>query len=462
MSNAQRPSLSSTRESRPVREEDDGHHRQSQKSSLGHDPNSSPPLLKDRITEDSPPVSGFLGPTSYSAVFTEGQSHIRIENNKLRGEIDNRAWQPAKLPCWDSSKVTEGAEVLSLLANLSRYEPTLNRWYEVQCLAAITFYIRECVAQIPPDLKLSQGRSMSLTTWSHKVFLRTSTPYSSDANVSLREYSPSLMGENLSWETVGLILTTLGLSAISMDEVSVYDEYDSQTNWKDLAQQLLRAGDQCIAFCEQFGHLKDTGVTLIMMNFILHTQVYGDAGEHAKAQALFSDCSDVLQTTTAGANQEVDLSLTLSSSHAANQAIDLATALFALGLHQEPKADLPFFLAEIHRKIFWFAYTSDKNFATFFGRPPLINGKFCSCKMPLDLDDEKLVLEDEALARALAELDNEGWNPTSAVSRGSSLRVSVISTKFREEILELSLGVSTENLEDRVRYDKNQMVGVSD
>lgn len=82
--------------------------------------------------------------------------------------------------------------------------------------------------------------------------------------------------------------------------------------------------------------------------------------------------------------------------------------------------------------------------------------------MPLDLDDDKLVLEDEALARALAELDNEGWNPSSVVGRASWLRVSVISTKLREEILELSLGVSTENLEDRVRYDKNQVVRVSD
>lgn len=131
-------------------------------------------------------------------------------------------------------------------------------------------------------------------------------------------------------------------------------------------------------------------------------------------------------------------------------------------MHQEPKAELPFFLAEIHRKIFWFAYTSDKNFATFFGRPPLINGKFCSCKMPLDLDDDKLVLEDEALAHAMTDLDNEGWNPSSVVGRAAWLRVSVISTKFREEILELSLGVFTENLEDRARYDDKQVVRVSD
>ena len=280
-------------EYRPVHEHENDHHRQPATSPLGQDPNDSPQLLEERMKDDSPPVSGFLGPTSYSAVFTEGQSHIRMEHNKSNGEVNHRGWQPPKLPGWDSSKVKEGAEVLSLLANLSRYEPTMNRWFEVQCLAAITFYIRECIALVPPDLKDSQCRSKSLTNWSHKVFLRTSTPYSLDAKTSLREYSSFLMGENLSWETVGLMLTTLGLSAISMDEVNVYDESNSQTNWKELAKQLLRAGDQCIAFCEQFGHLKDIGVTLIMMNFILHTQVYGDAGKYAGAQAFFRICFNV-------------------------------------------------------------------------------------------------------------------------------------------------------------------------
>ena len=127
------------------------------------------------------------------------------------------------------------------------------------------------------------------------------------------------------------------------------------------------------------------------------------------------------------------------------------TALFALGLHQEPKSELPFFLAELHRKLFWLAYMFDKTLATFFGRPPMINGKFCLCKMPLDLEDTQLALEDKALTRALNDLDHEGWNPSSSVGRASWLRVAVVSAKFREEILELSLGAGTDDLHDRSR-----------
>ena len=82
----------------------------------------------------------------------------------------------------------------------------------------------------------------------------------------------------------------------------------------------------------------------------------------------------------------------------------------------------------------------------------MINGKFCSCKMPLDLEDSQSALEGEALARALSELNQEGWNQNTVVGRASWLRVSGITSKFREEILELSLGVNTDNLDERARY----------
>lgn len=290
MTNGQRPSRSSTKEDRPVYEDSDCHQRPAAPS-LSNDPNITPPVHEDRLTDTSPPVSGFLGPTSYSAVFTEGQSDMSIGDNKLNRDINIRGSQPSKLPNWDSGKVKEGAEVLSLLADLSRFEPALSRWCEVQCLATIALYIRQCIALIPSEIKESRGQSKSLVTLSHKIFLRTSTPYLLDANISLQEYPSLLMGENICWEIIGLMITTLGLSAISMHEVNVYDESNSQTNWKDLAQESVRAGDQCIAFCEQFGHLKDIGVTLILMNFILHTQVYGDAGEYARAELVLRHCS---------------------------------------------------------------------------------------------------------------------------------------------------------------------------
>ena len=57
--------------------------------------------------------------------------------------------------------------------------------------------------------------------------------------------------------------------------------------------------------------------------------------------------------------------------------------------------------------------------------------------MPLDLEEDHLVLKEEDFAHALDGLDDEGRNANSAVSCGSWLGVLVMSTRFKEEILEL-------------------------
>ena len=76
--------------------------------------------------------------------------------------------------------------------------------------------------------------------------------------------------------------------------------------------------------------------------------------------------------------------------------VDVVATVYALGFHQEFKGtpSLPFFLAESRRKVFWFAYMSDKNFATFFGRPPMVTGKFCSanCKAQANFWPHTIVL----------------------------------------------------------------------
>lgn len=130
---------------------------------------------------------------------------------------------------------------------------------------------------------------------------------------------------------------------------------------------------------------------------------------------------------------------------------DLVTAVFALGLHQESKStsEASFVLTELRRKIFWIAYICDKNFATFLGRPPLLNGKYCSCPMPSDINGADLSLNGEALNDVRHSLDVNGWNTKGIVKRHTWLRASGLNATFREEILELSLGSHLVNVEER-------------
>ncbi|KAF6236921.1 hypothetical protein HO173_005212 [Letharia columbiana] len=90
--------------------------------------------------------------------------------------------------------------------------------------------------------------------------------------------------------------------------------------------------------------------------------------------------------------------------------------------------------------------------------PPCAHDQLTAAK-PVN---SQLALDGEAQARALSDPDQEGWNLNSVVGRAFWLRVSVIRIKFREEILELSLGANTANLDGRARYHTKQSIRTSE
>ena len=66
---------------------------------------------------------------------------------------------------------------------------------------------------------------------------------------------------------------------------------------------------------------------------------------------------------------------------------ELAATIYASGLHQvDGPADenCPFFIKQLRRSCFAAAFHIDKSFATFVGRPPLINYRYSSLALPYD------------------------------------------------------------------------------
>lgn len=126
---------------------------------------------------------------------------------------------------------------------------------------------------------------------------------------------------------------------------------------------------------------------------------------------------------------------------------DLSTTIFALGLHQEIKVsqDVPFWMAEIRKRCFGAAYAVDKLMATFVGRPPRISRRYCSIQIPLDLEIADLALGDDELSTKISQLDANGWYHDGTMRRSAYMRTFVISSRIREDILEISLGPDSEN-----------------
>ncbi|KAI2472282.1 hypothetical protein F4781DRAFT_438501 [Annulohypoxylon bovei var. microspora] len=119
---------------------------------------------------------------------------------------------------------------------------------------------------------------------------------------------------------------------------------------------------------------------------------------------------------------------------------DLATDLFALGLHRETtySADTtPFFLAECRRKTFATAYHLDKFFVAVFNRPPRIPGRYVDCKLPLDLsEDELFATSPEIVEQAWGKLSPDGWGTGGGYRTTQWARIRYMLARFREETIE--------------------------
>ena len=81
----------------------------------------------------------------------------------------------------------------------------------------------------------------------------------------------------------------------------------------------------------------------------------------------------------------------------------------------------------------------------------MINSNFCSRELPLDFEETHLALGGSDLQEALDKLDANGWNTEGRVGRTTWLRTSILCCRFREEILDLSLGSSTFGLYERAQ-----------
>lgn len=132
--------------------------------------------------------------------------------------------------------------------------------------------------------------------------------------------------------------------------------------------------------------------------------------------------------------------------------------MHALGLHrlQMSNAETPFFLSETRKRLFTTCYRTDKNMAMFLGRPPRLQDQFCETDMPLDLEDESLVLDSESVTEVLSRLSPDGWGNGSICENGNirpvtAVRVRYMIAKLRERVVSLFVGKKTKAFNEDVQ-----------
>ena len=236
------------------------------------------PSVTDGTSSYRPSVPGFLGSTSYAAVFAEGHESINVEAELESPEDISGSKQSSNYFPLGSSKVKEGARILAQLRDLKKYPQTIDRWYNRQCLTPLIPFIKDCIDILMTDeLLKSSSCDSRLMERSRKVLLCTTTTFDLTDIKKPSDFPFYVMGDHLRFEVVGLMLASAGMGAISLEELSL--DYEDEFQWKDIAKAMLRASDQCIALCQEIGNLSDLGIWHILVNHIFHTQVDGDVGK---------------------------------------------------------------------------------------------------------------------------------------------------------------------------------------
>ena len=87
------------------------------------------------------------------------------------------------------------------------------------------------------------------------------------------------------------------------------------------------------------------------------------------------------------------------------------------------------------------------------GRPPPLSRRYITCKLPLDLSDDELMVEGEELESIINKLDLNGWSTSGRISPSTVCRAWMPMGLIRDEILELSLGPPSEGHEIRLRRE---------
>ncbi|KAI1931403.1 hypothetical protein LOZ65_001211 [Ophidiomyces ophidiicola] len=356
--------------------------------------------------------NAYLGSTSFLSVFHETVpqlSHLAMQP------------LPPEFARWQNKQLSLQSQLLKLITSFDLYEKLIGYYYERGLFsivpASLTLgAVKYARAHLATE-DLSNIRQKNLY---RKICQNTAKPLEISATASAEEFFQLFTGENLRWEFIGLIFALAGLGVVN----SLTHTGDKSLRFADgeieidesFSTQMVVASNNAIEMCRQHDKVNDLTIWLEYNHCVLISMVLDETSH------LVYRCFG-----------------------------DLISDMFSLGYHREqpPGQGIPLFLSQTRKRIFTAAYRSDKNLATFLGRPPRIQSLYCDAGPPLDLDDNSLILQGDALTAALQNLDEDGWNRDATrdnrIRSATVIRVRFIISLQREKVLELSLGRKPSN-----------------
>ncbi|KAF2740366.1 hypothetical protein EJ04DRAFT_531021 [Polyplosphaeria fusca] len=354
--------------------------------------------------------SYYLGSTSYASIFAE-QHSLPESVHESPTVVTPSAVAQKHATGSPFCQTGVGHSILAKLRPFSFYDTAIKMYFEDNKAPALVGpLIKMALPQLREDLEQLTALGSDSVPAFAAITRNTAMPLKVPSSMPASNFHTLFTGQNLRWETLGLILIVAGSIAqyTSPDHPIFTLEDGSHLNKDKFIEDMIHTSNDCINLCQVHG-----ASMLVMSNF------YGD-----NYHGVWRRMGDTI------------------------------SALYAEGIHcEESFPDEPFFLREARRRIHASVFRSDKTLATFFGRPPMMSSRYSDRPLPFDVDDNILATSDtELLSETLSRLDSDGWNTDGEIWASSFIRLRYQMSLFKERVLEQSLAAQTDdNLVEKVQ-----------
>ncbi|KAJ5383022.1 transcriptional regulator family: Fungal Specific TF [Penicillium concentricum] len=384
--------------------------------------------IRPTLPPNSHPNTGYQGSSSLDSLLGNVRQQTMLFGDLEAGSTLLSVGRDDEGPAYstthfmNNASTIEGAQLLETFAS-SKIHNIIERFFsdwkgnglESHVGAFLIQPFADAVIKEFVTLQHSQNFRSDLLALSQRLFENSSRAVDIHRLMTLQGFIDQYTGPNLRWETMGVILTLVGIAATEFR--APYSLYRTEQERQTLRMNLIQFGNKCAIFCEALDVLNDVHILFLYQTFQVQSVFYGD--QSLKTWRRLNDA---------------------------------ACALLAAGLHEsiQEARDMPFFLVEVRKRIFSRLYSIDISLATFLGRPPRMSKKFCCINLPLDIDEKCYSMSGPTLDRELERLDQAGWNSQGHIRASAVMRWSTITAMIREETLELLLGGNISNMQRRI------------
>ncbi|KAK2594915.1 hypothetical protein QQS21_007363 [Conoideocrella luteorostrata] len=356
--------------------------------------------------------SGFFGPTSFSAAYLETENALRIRSPPATtaaasSSLPSNFSPPSLAEIQDMTAMDQGASHLTI--KVLQAVPT-----EIPTVTLSRSHINpndEWMRMIGEKIVLStwdtfgsylhnRGNVVALRELGSMICINTRRSLTEDHDDPLA-WVESFSGSNLRWEAVGIMFICAAFAEFSASP---------STDARSRIAQYTEYCSACITLANMGGSSSSLMLFLLYKRSVLHACMHGET------------------------------SLPYWKFHAETVAM-----LTFSGLHDDQPRDSfaapsePMISMEARRRVRCQIFIVDKFLATFVGRPPLLTRRFCSMKLPLDLDETALLSDKKTFRGHLQRLDSDGWNVDGKFHSSTLLRIRMMVALIRDEILEIGL-----------------------